>query len=210
MKRRLCIVAIFLLAGTLVNVAVAWGVALWSRTDGGRLVVVTGSTADQMWAKRFTLDRSFAEVYEMGRINLVSGWGYTGLWSRCALWTGIDLVHVLDVGWPLRCLSGEVQTDLYAVMPNKVLHALSPPAKVGPIRVDTDVPRCLPAQPILSGFAFNTLFYATLLWLLIPGSFVLRRFIRVKRGRCVKCGYPRGESAVCSECGKTLPRGVGA
>ena len=51
----------------------------------------------------------------------------------------------------------------------------------------------------------NTFFYAVILWLLICGPFVLRRFIRMKRGRCVKCGYPLGESPVCSECGKTLP-----
>ncbi len=32
MKRRLIIVAIFLLAGAVVNVGVAWGCALWSDT----------------------------------------------------------------------------------------------------------------------------------------------------------------------------------
>ncbi len=51
----------------------------------------------------------------------------------------------------------------------------------------------------------NTIFYATLLWLLIPGPFLLRRYIRVKRGLCPKCAYPMGESAVCSECGKAIP-----
>ena len=68
----------------------------------------------------------------------------------------------------------------------------------------------LPLRPIPVAFAFNTLVYAAVLWLLIPGPFVLRRFIRVKRGRCVKCGYPMGESAVCSECGSALRRRVGA
>ena len=33
-----------------------------------------------------------------------------------------------------------------------------------------------------------------------------RRFSRIERGLCPKCGYPMGESAVCTECGKTLPR----
>ncbi len=58
----------------------------------------------------------------------------------------------------------------------------------------------------LPGFAVNTLLYATFLWLLIPGPFVLRRFIRVKRGLCPRCAYPMGESDVCSECGKALPQ----
>ena len=68
----------------------------------------------------------------------------------------------------------------------------------------------LPLRPIWPGFVANTAFYAAILWLLIPGPFALRRFIRVKRGRCVKCGYPMGESAVCTECGKAIPRRVGA
>ena len=52
----------------------------------------------------------------------------------------------------------------------------------------------VPYRPIWPGFAVNTVFYAVVLWLLIPGPFVLRRFIRVKRGLCPACAYPRGES----------------
>ncbi len=55
-------------------------------------------------------------------------------------------------------------------------------------------------------FVITTLLYATSLWLLIPGPFALRRFIRVKRGLCPACAYPRGESDVCSECGKALAK----
>ena len=61
-----------------------------------------------------------------------------------------------------------------------------------------------PLRPIVPGFLLNTLFYAAVLWLLIPGPFTLRRFIRVKRGLCPKCAYPVGESDACSECGKRL------
>ncbi len=63
----------------------------------------------------------------------------------------------------------------------------------------------IPLRPLWPGFAVNTILYATILWLLIPGPFVLRRFIRVKRGLCPACAYPRGDSSVCSECGKALP-----
>ena len=63
----------------------------------------------------------------------------------------------------------------------------------------------VPLRPVWPNFAVNTLFYAAILWLLIPGPFVLRRFIRVRRGLCPACAYPRGESDVCSECGKALP-----
>ncbi len=62
----------------------------------------------------------------------------------------------------------------------------------------------IPLRPIWPGFAVNTLFYAAILWLLIPGPFALRRFLRLRRGLCPKCAYPSGESAVCSECGISL------
>ena len=65
-------------------------------------------------------------------------------------------------------------------------------------------PRVIPLYPIWSGFLFNTLFYAVILWLLIPGPFVLRRHVRMKRGVCPKCGYDlRGapSGGGCPECG---------
>ncbi len=70
--------------------------------------------------------------------------------------------------------------------------------------------RGYPFRPVWLGLAVNTLFYATFLWLLIPGPFVLRRFIRVKRGLCPACAYPMGALPVCSACGKAQPNRVGA
>ena len=64
----------------------------------------------------------------------------------------------------------------------------------------------IPLRPIWPGFAINTFFYATLLWLLIPGPFAFRRFLRVRRGLCPKCAYPIGESSVCTECACALPK----
>ena len=70
--------------------------------------------------------------------------------------------------------------------------------------------RILPHRLIAFGFAVNTLFYAAVLWLLLCGPFALRRFIRVRRGRCPACGYPIGDASVCSECGKPLPKQANA
>ena len=73
----------------------------------------------------------------------------------------------------------------------------------------------LPVVPLWPGFAVNTLFYAIILWLLIPGPFVLRRVIRLKRGRCPKCGYDLrgqlpGAGSGCPECGWNRPPETGS
>jgi hypothetical protein len=90
-------------------------------------------------------------------------------------------------GWPMRSFSEQVPRDRY-------------PADVTVIELKNAK---LAFGPMWPGFAINTLFYAIILWLLIPGPFVLRRVIRLRRGRCPKCGYDlRGKhDAGCSECG---------
>ena len=78
---------------------------------------------------------------------------------------------------------------------------------MGPLRLENWAePRVLPLIPIWPGFAINTLFYATILWLVIPGPFALRRLIRRKRGLCVACGYDlsHADHDACPECGVAL------
>jgi len=60
----------------------------------------------------------------------------------------------------------------------------------------------LPLHPIWSGFAINTIFYATILFLPFA-PFQVRKYLRVKRGLCIKCGYDlRGDfDSGCPECG---------
>ena len=103
-------------------------------------------------------------------------------------------------GWPMRCL---VSLHQEVVAQNT---GTSWGLRFGTSRGFLGLPRALPLRPIAVGFTINTLLFAAILWLLIPGPFVLRRFIRRRRGRCPACGYPRGDSSICSECGKPLPQ----
>ncbi len=108
-------------------------------------------------------------------------------------------------GLPLRCFVGRHQFAS-ADQVDGYVGAWPVPRRVGPLKMNGL--GFLPLHPIWPGFAINTLFYAAILWLLIPGPFALRRFLRVKRGLCPKCAYPMGESALCSECGRVLPKRV--
>ena len=111
----------------------------------------------------------------------------------------IRTVHAF--GWPLLSMWQDyVYTgDGYR---SRLGHGLQ--LDIPPPDPDDAFPRAIPLRPIWLGFAVNTLFYAAVLWLLIPGPFALRRFIRRRRGLCPGCGYPAGGSEVCSECGKPL------
>ena len=111
-------------------------------------------------------------------------------------------------GWPFRCLQAEKW--LVNDSPVKQYQTRFAVASV-PVSYQYDVwpitdTRPLAVLPIWSGFAINTVFYAAMLWLLAFGPFTARRFIRNKRGHCIKCGYDlRGSSGgggeVCPECG---------
>jgi hypothetical protein len=65
--------------------------------------------------------------------------------------------------------------------------------------------RMIPLRPRPLGFVINSLFYAAILAMLVPGVQWTMRRIRIRRGRCPKCGYPAGSSDVCTECGNELP-----
>ncbi len=64
----------------------------------------------------------------------------------------------------------------------------------------------LPLRLLWLGFAINTAFYAVLLLMLWLSPFFVRRVIRRKRGRCIKCGYDLRGAAheACPECGVEL------
>jgi hypothetical protein len=59
----------------------------------------------------------------------------------------------------------------------------------------------LPVVPALPGFVVDVSFYAALSWLLFFAPFTLRRVVRARRGRCLKCGYDMRGLDACPECG---------
>ncbi len=107
----------------------------------------------------------------------------------------------LEVGWPLRCLYGVASAENGEWAIESLLVQLP-----GRRTIDGTswVPE-LPLRPIGIGWLVNTIFYAVILWPLVCGRSMLRRLMRVARGRCPSCGYPVAGSPVCTECGARLP-----
>lgn len=67
------------------------------------------------------------------------------------------------------------------------------------------VTRSLPVVPSWPAFIASTIMYAIAFWLLLRLRQTVRAFVRSRRGQCVNCGYPRGSSGICSECGEPIP-----
>ncbi len=195
MKRHLLIITVFLLAGAVVNVAVAWGLAAWGWRRPHTPVdpAAFRLAAQRVW-DQYSPEGSppFKEPY------IVTKWGWTAIAatyyppSPC----GGFAVGELKAGLPMRTLQCgwyHSYEDGRSVMFNGWPNREKPPL-------------IIPYEPIWPAFAVNTLFYAAILWLFIGGPFVLRRFLRVRRGLCPKCAYPMGESSVCTECGGALAK----
>ncbi len=178
MKRHLLVIAICLLLGAVVNVAVAWGCARWPR-----------------YANWISPDEDL-QVLPSSRLDVDIDmlWESRALGVEIRVFVGMDSnqrevhgTHVLS-GLPARSMSGEAWDA--GQLP-----------KWSNLFVDSG---WIPLRPIWPGFAVNTIFYAAILWLLIPGPFALRRVLRVRHGQCLACGYDlaHGEHDRCPECGE--------
>ncbi len=210
MKRRLLILAVFLLAGAVVNVAVAWGIVLRSSVspEGPPFERVSGESA---WPRPVPDDWPLPQDQKLNR-----SWGLSELLTIAHVvptpplppkgtWIGVGMT-LFRAGWPCRSLEAEYQGKQFMDLPlvSRWRYSLTLPEPLTIIRHEEARYRPLPYRPIWPDFAVNTLFYAAILSLLICGLFALRRLIRRKRGQCVKCGYPLGNSPVCTECGREL------
>ena len=194
MKRRLLIIGIFLLLGAVVNVAVAWGCALWSpmipsSPHGGEKFPKLGPGAS--WPTSVPGDWPLPSYGSWDYGWFMSTGGFGGYIPKDPEGRPREYgLSIFRYGVPFRALefAALMSTDL-----------ISSSRSFG----------FIPPRPIWVGSALNTVFYAALVWLLFAGVSTLRRFLRVRRGLCPKCAYPMGESAVCTECGEALAKHAG-
>jgi len=210
MKRRVLTILLFILlvsGGAIVNVAVAWSLAIAQKSQVLLTGIPLGGPGGPHW--------SGGTFYKPGACH-VSGqavpWGsfqeiHRPHWSVTARPpTDQDLalgrgVQEFARGWPM--LSQYYRWNHTTRNVDDLEWGWQIVWLTG--RRGQEEGNVLPLAVIWRGFAVNTVLYAIILWLLIPGPFALRRLIRMKRGRCPKCGYDlRGDpsgGAGCPECG---------
>ncbi len=223
MKRRLFKLVVFLLLGAVVNVAVAWRCAAWVDISiAENNVGLTDLNGPQwLFGSRDCLGttRLFMRPrwYDLYHEPLALFEGSVPYWSKVSerpdprdrdqLYAPKNFLrYETAAGWPARSMMWFTETTDTAwaggandKAPQWCIE-LSPDTSRSPAHLQR---RGIPLLPIWPGFAINTVFYATILWLLTLGPFTARRMIRRNRGHCIKCGYDlRGDfSAGCPECG---------
>ena len=229
MKRRLLMILLLLVAGAIVNVAVAWAFAADRAWFSANIVNAGAKTTDGSRVVFFLQTRGLTLIRHLETTDLAAGirrmldssrdlmeyktsrervpprgsmkWSsiYDGD-SRETLKDDVDPITEMASGWPAHSLT------CWYTMPEAVsdrrLHGGMSIGEAGAARE-----RIIPLRPIASGFAINTVFYAAILWLLFAAPFALwgvRRRRRIKRGLCPKCAYPVGTNERCTECGASL------
>jgi hypothetical protein len=226
--RRLAIkLVLFLLLGAIVNVAVAWVLPLWSRSQ----IIAAGVPGKDIPSLHAMSPISSAFTARAGmvdqslgseRLHFFDHLGYPEIWrdsegkiavfyiNSSGTWRKDDWpidrgqCVLLRAGFPLFSLDAEYWEgpDL-GLLPG----AMRARAFRSAIELPSSYGDFIPYGPIWPGFAINTIFYAAVLWIIfaIPGG--VKRLRRRAKGWCIHCGYDlRGQSAdskKCPECGRT-------
>lgn len=174
--------------------AIIWPTAKGDPAIGDQLDIVIASGAACDWF----------DAYVHTNANETRDWvGLPTLWAESMEIMDFDGVG-LRAGWPYRSLYVCVADPTVARGdPRKAL--LNAPIIIGGWRVPwAGETRVLPMTVLAWGTAVNILVYTLLLLGLLAGPRVLRSIARRQSHRCVDCGYPVGNFAICPECGRPV------
>ena len=225
MKHRILKLAVFLLLGAIVNVAVAWGCAMIvaEQTDNWNMRVGAARLEDDyVWSVHrwdrpgyFTIESIVALIVMEWDERLEEPGSLIEKWSRIPdrndLGGGTVSWQESASGWPVASMWSRLNESdplRFFGLPNNPRVYPWDKLERGWLVDWSFLPNqiILPIGLIWSGIAINTLFYAVLLWLVTLGQFTLRRYIRREHGRCIKCGYDvrHTDHDACPECGTTV------
>jgi hypothetical protein len=202
-KRWLLTLGLFVLAGAIVNIAVAWFCAYCAPPLGRAVSISSAEAKAATPAHRTASAAEFIEVMgtrvPAGQTELCELFVFYRESTDDAGWIRYaNRFLVWQAGWPCRSMRGWTAAGRapLAVGTHGLwrlrLSGRTPPKDV-----------FVPLLPLWPGFAVNTVLYAAIPWLLLAIPAAIRRRRRM-RGLCPACRYPVGTSSVCTECGKPV------
>ena len=212
-------IAIFLLLGAIVNVGVAWALialqspvgrdlACYENPHDNRFVTFVTTKSGCQFIENTTIDCALADQSAF----------FTKPYEGNVWWpatrSGRYASHQCRAGWPLPALEAWQITDrtvtqqfFYwdAEVSAKSFHWGIEFKRRGKTAGPQVNPVMLPMFPLWVGFFTNSAIYALPFAIIMTIASACRLLIRRFRNQCSVCGYPRGTSPVCTECGEPLP-----
>lgn len=193
-------IAMVLMLGVLMNVAVAW-CCVYS-IPSGAITPSDVEPPDYTWVEKHRQTPETFQGHSRAEFFGVTLDGFDILYNK--EFSRI-IVFRARAGWPWRSLSGgywEVIAQPATQPWGEAARTIAITSVYVPI-AEEERSCYYPIAPILPGFVLNTIFYGAIWFALFFGFSTTCRAIRRQRGRCPMCGYHlRGEfEKGCSECG---------
>ena len=210
MMGRLIRLAVFVLLGTIINLAVAWGCAAWSEPPAFN-AFLTADLRRHQWDAE-----DLRPQLKSDQLWIVQAYRSTGLRVIVIRHQPPErrLLHVHRAGWPTPAFEGRAINPKrgkagQVIAASYVAAFPLPIKKTAPGTAAASDPmlwrsgRVLPVRPIWPGFAINTALYALAAMIITGLCWIARRGIRRMRGLCLACAYDlrRDYSTGCPECG---------
>ena len=221
MRRRTIRIALLLLAGAAMNVAVAWG-GMVTTVSRGQVTARPATPGERWWVSvptdwpatpRTVLEPDASADLVLQQMRSVAsrllfrashasqrawdphtGAGASRSFHLSRLRCGSPMLSLqMRVGW---VDSGVAARPIRLRQFDGAFHTPGFGRYIPPL--------VLPVRPVWPGFAVNTLCYAALLGIVLAIPGMVRTAVRRRRGQCIHCGYPIGVSEVCTECGKIV------
>lgn len=112
----------------------------------------------------------------------------------------------IAAGWPFRAFTTDVSVDLLGATLPKCKGGWIINWPISELLTKQDLQGVVPYQIIPLTFALNSAIYTLIVWLFVSGPGVFRAYIRNCNHQCLCCGYPRGHTNRCSECGEIFTK----
>ncbi len=229
-KQRLFKLVLFLFLGAVFSVAVAWLTShsslhpdlYWNRLSPQMdMEKIWSIYALPNWPGLQSGTKAWEVEYDDTWEKIISAneWNRFGL-SRLTCYVKEDELKIpfhsgydwiiceIQAGWPARCLNGGIRCSNPPLVIECVDALLLPEsktsnAKANPHYSSLPTGRIFVYRPIWWGLIINIMFYAVLLYAIATGWRYSRRYVRHKRGHCIKCGYDllSDSRRGCPECG---------
>jgi hypothetical protein len=211
--RRILAVALFLLAGALTSIALAWTIELRLAWRG----VPQDRPGDTFWYPAGKFNQVCTLYRDFGYREYHVSWTFSGeldasrrkaVPSEVPGWVRRPdnrlecLSGTCSFGFPFPCMKWDY-TDLMET-PSTTTNQIEYQSALRLYLPTRYAYARLPVRPLAAGLVANSAICASLLFLLTLFPRILRRHLRLRRGHCPACNYDlRGQSTLCPECGRT-------